>query len=80
METVVIIQSAVLALLGYYLYVAYKDLQSLRAQIDWVGNEIYAIKSQLKNLQITAIGSKITTAKRRVESKTPINKPKKDKP
>lgn len=79
LEIIVVIQSSAIALLGYYTYVAHRELASQRHQIDWVSNEIYALKSQIKSVYLSEMGAKVHAAKKRIASKSPTTKPRKDK-
>lgn len=79
MEYVIIAQSAVIACLCYYAYVTHTELRSIKAQIDWLSNEIFALKSQIKSVYFADMGAKVHAAKKKIASKLPITKPKKDK-
>lgn len=82
MEIVVIIQSSLVALLGYYLYIAHRDLRDIKGQINWFANEIYAIKSQVKGILISDVSVSSEPVKIRKTSvrKISTNKPRKEKP
>lgn len=78
MEAVIIVQSAVIVLLAYYTYYNSKDINGLKSQLDWIANEIFAIKKQVNSVFFQDMSAD-QSIKRKPAVKPPVTKSRKDK-
>lgn len=78
MEAVIIAQSAAIVLLGYCTYYNWKDLTSLKSHMDWIANEIYAIKKQVNSIYFKDV-SVDPAVKKKPAVKPPVTKQRKEK-
>jgi hypothetical protein len=74
MEIIVSIQSALVVVLGYYLYKVNQDLLGVKQSLDWAASEIFALKSQIKSVYFADMGNTVSVVKKKPAVKQQITK------